>query len=91
MTTVTSFPRRLILAAAALSGMLLALAMHILGRYFGLDLGGLWHSADPRVLVPATAALAWWLIATAGFASGYFAATLMHSAASGHISRRRTW
>lgn len=88
MTTATAFPRRLILAGAALSGMLLALAIHILGQRLGLDLGGLWHSDDPRVLVPASAAMAWWLMATAGFASGYFAATLMQRAASGGISRR---
>lgn len=88
MATATTFPRHLILAGAALSGMLLALAIHILGQHLGLDLGGLWHSDDPRVLVPAAAALAWWLMATAGFASGYFAATLMHRAAVGGISRR---
>ena len=88
MAPATTFPRHLILAGAALCGMLLALAIHILGQHLGLDLGGLWHSSDPRVLVPATAALAWWLMATAGFASGYIAATLMHHAASGHISRR---
>ena len=88
MAPATTFPRHLILAGAALSGMLLALAIHILGQHLGLDLGGLWHSSDPRVLVPATAALAWWLMATAGFGCGYFAASLMHRAASGGISRR---
>lgn len=88
MANATSFPRRLILAGAALSGMLLALALHVLGQRFGLDLGGLWHSDDSGVAVPASAALAWWLIATGGFASGYFVAGLMHSAAAGQMSRR---
>lgn len=69
-------------------GMLLALAVHVLGQRFGLDLGGLWRVDDARVLVPAGAALAWWLIATVGFCGGYFTATLMHSAVSGHIPRR---
>ena len=88
MPAAPYFPRRLILAGAAISGILLALAVHVLGQQFGLDLGGLWHPNDARVLVPATAALAWWLIATVGFAGGYFTATLMHHAVSGHISRR---
>ncbi len=88
MATVTYFPRRLILAGAALSGMLLALALHILGQQVGLDLGHLWRSGGDGVLVPATAALAWWLIATGGFASGYMVATLMHRAVAGRISRR---
>ena len=41
MAETTYFPRRLILAAALISGMLLALAVHMLGAGYGLDLGGL--------------------------------------------------
>jgi len=84
---VTYFPRRLILAGAMISGMLLALALHMLGQRFGLDLGGLWRN-DPRSFMPVGAALAWWLVATAGFAGGYFTATLMHSAVAGQIPPR---
>src|SRR5213595_4250772 len=87
MTETTYFPRRLILAGAMISGVLLALAMHMLGARFGLDLGGLWRS-DTREFMPAGAAIAWWLIATAGFSGGYFTATLMHSAVSGQIPQR---
>lgn len=87
MAETTTFPRHLILAGALLSGVLLALAMHMLGARFGLDLGGLWR-ADTSDLMPAGAAIAWWLIATAGFGGGYFTATLMHSAASGLIPHR---
>jgi hypothetical protein len=87
MTETTYFPRRLILAGAMASGVLLALAMHMLGARYGLDLGGLWRS-DSGVFMPATSALAWWLIATVGFSGGYFIATLMHSAVSGQIPRR---
>lgn len=87
MAETTTFPRHLILAGALLSGVLLALAMHMLGARFGLDLGGLWRS-DTSDLMPAGAAIAWWLIATAGFGGGYFTATLMHSAVSGQISHR---
>jgi hypothetical protein len=87
MSETTYFPRRLILAGAVISGVLLALAVHMLGARFGLDLGGLWRS-DIREFMPAGAALAWWLIATVGFSGGYFTATLMHSAASGQIPQR---
>jgi len=87
MPETTHFPSRLILAAAAISGVLLALAVHMLGARFGLDLGGLWRSGT-REFIPAGAALAWWLIATVGFCGGYFTASLMHSAASGQIPVR---
>src|SRR5258705_6954120 len=87
MAETTYFPRRLILAGALISGMLLALAVHMLGARYGLDLGRLWRS-DAREFVPAGAAIAWWLIATAGFSGGYFTATLMHSAVSGQIPQR---
>ena len=87
MPETTPFPSRLILAAAAVSGVLLALAVHMLGARFGLDLGGLWRS-DANNFMPAGSALAWWLIATVGFSGGYFTASLMHSAASGQIPQR---
>lgn len=81
------FPPHLIFAGAVVSGVLLALALHMLGQRLGLDLGGLWRS-DLREFMPARAALAWWLVATAGFAGGYFTATLMHHAAAGQIPPR---
>ncbi|HZR76213.1 hypothetical protein [Bradyrhizobium sp.] len=87
MPETTPFPSRLILAAAAISGVLLALAVHMLGARFGLDLGGLWRS-DASNFMSAGAALAWWLIATVGFSGGYFTASLMHSAASGQLPQR---
>ena len=87
MTETTYFPRRLILGGAMITGVLLALAVHMLGARYGLDLGGLWRSDTPDFM-PAGAAIAWWLIATVGFSGGYFTATLMDSAASGQIPRR---
>jgi hypothetical protein len=87
MAETTYFPRRLILAGAVICGLLLALAVHMLGARFGLDLGGLWGS-DPHQFMPLGAALAWWLIGTVGFVGGYFTATLMHSAVSGQIPQR---
>ena len=87
MAETTYFPRRLILAGAMISGVLPALAVHMLGARYGLDLGGLWRS-DTRSFMSAGAAIAWWLIATAGFCGGYFAATLMDNAVSGQIPLR---
>jgi hypothetical protein len=55
MAETTYFPRRLILAGAMISGVLLALAVHMLGARFGLDLGGLWRS-DTRQFMPAGSA-----------------------------------
>jgi len=88
MTETTYFPRRLILAGAMISGVLLALAVHMLGARYGLDLGGLWRSDGGGDYIPAGAAIAWWLIASVGFCGGYFTANLMHSAASGQIPQR---
>src|SRR5437879_10757595 len=87
MAETIYFPRRLILAGAMISGVLLALAGHMLGVRYGLDLGGLWRS-DTHEFMPAGAAIAWWLIATVGFCGGYFTATLMDSAVSGQIPQR---
>src|SRR5438046_9449453 len=87
MAETTFFPRRLILGGAMISGVLLALAVHMLGARYGLDLGGLWRS-DTGEFMPAGAAIGWWLIATVGFSGGYFTANLMHSAASGPIPQR---
>src|SRR5690349_24371476 len=80
------YPRTIIIAAAMGCGVLLALAIHMLGQRFGLDLSGLWHG-DQVKIVPLGAAVAWWLLATVGFGGGYIAATLMVGAASGQMSR----
>jgi len=87
MAETNFFPRRLILGGAVISGVLLALAVHMLVARYGLDLGGLWRS-DTRSFMSAGAAIAWWLIATVAFSGGSFAASLMHSAVSGQIPQR---
>ena len=87
MAETAYFPRHLILGGAMMSGILLALAVHMLGAQYGIDLGGLWRS-DTKELMPAGAAIAWWLVATASFSGSYFVATLMHSAPSGRIQQR---
>src|ERR1700730_4677073 len=87
MPETAFFPRRLILARALISGVLVALAVHLRAVRYGLDLGRLWRS-DTREFMPAGAAIAWWLIATVGFCGGYFTANLMDSAVSGQIPQR---
>ena len=86
MTEQDIYPRNIVLAGAMGCGVLVALAVHMLGQRFGLDLSGLWRSDEVKI-VPIGAAIAWWLIATVGFAGGYIAATLMVGAASGQMSR----
>ncbi|EKS27535.1 Uncharacterised protein [Afipia felis] len=81
------FSPRLILTGAAMFGMLLALGVHILGQRFGLDLGDLWGTSNNSI-IPATAAIAWWLIAAVAFVGGYITASLLYSAVSGHLPRR---
>jgi len=87
MAETNFFPRRLILGGAMICGVLLALAVHMLGARYGLDLGGLWRG-DARDFMPVGAAIAWWLIATVAFSGGYFTANLMDSAVSGQIPER---
>lgn len=67
--------------------MLLALAVHMLGVRYGLDLGGLWRQ-EFGATIPAGAAVAWWLIAAAAFGGGYLTANLLESAASGTLPPR---
>ncbi|MDU3041970.1 hypothetical protein [Bradyrhizobium sp.] len=54
---------------------------------FAWYVGGLWQTED-GAFMPAGSAIAWWLIATVGFSSGYFIANIMHSAVSGEIPQR---
>jgi len=78
---------RVILAAAVIFGLLLALGIHIILQRFELNLGDLWRTDSPE-LIPARAALAWWLIAAAAFVAGFVTANLLDSAASGQLSVR---
>jgi hypothetical protein len=79
--------RRVILAAAVTFGLLLALGIHIILQRFELNLGDLWRTDSPE-LIPARAALAWWLIAAAAFVAGFVTASLLDSAASGQLPVR---
>lgn len=81
------FSQPIVLAASILFGVLLALGIHIIIQRFNLNLGDLWRTDVPE-LIPARAALAWWLIAAAAFLAGFISASLMQSAVSGQISLR---
>ena len=87
MTETTYFPRHIILAAATIFGVLLALAVHILIQRFNLNLGDLWRQSAGGV-IPASAAVAWWLLAASSFVAGYFTAALMNHSVSGKVSLR---
>jgi hypothetical protein len=87
MAKIAYFPRHLILAGAMIFGVLLALGIHILIQRFDLYLGDLWKT-DSAELIPARAAIAWWLIASVAFVGGYATATLLDSAVSGQIPVR---
>lgn len=82
-----SFSRHIVFAGAVLFGILLALGIHIIIQPFGLNLGDLWR-ADLPELIPARAAVAWWLIAAVAFLAGYISASLMHKPATGRIPLR---
>ncbi|HBR44314.1 MAG TPA: hypothetical protein DEA80_05190, partial [Afipia sp.] len=81
------FSQTIVLAASILFGVLLALGIHIIIQRFNLNLGDLWRTDVPE-LMPARAALAWWLIAAVAFLAGFISASLMQSAVSGQISLR---
>src|SRR3954469_26079114 len=82
MAETTYFPRRIILAAALLSGMLLALAVHMLGARYGLDLGGLWRS-DVHEFMPAGAPIAGGAVPAVAFAGGHFSPAPMAEPGAG--------
>jgi hypothetical protein len=84
MQETTPFPPRLILAAAVTCGVLLAVAVHTIGQRFGLDLGALWRP-ERIAAIPASAAIAWWLVALVAFVGGHTGAILMERAASGQV------
>lgn len=88
MANTAYFPRHLILAGATIFGVLLALGIHILIQRFDLYLGDLWKTDTAAELIPARAAIAWWLIASVAFFGGYTTATLLDSAVSGQIPVR---
>src|SRR5581483_8674106 len=56
MSEAIPFPRHLVLTGAIVTGVLLALAVHMLGARYGLDLGGLWRSGS-GAFMPADAAV----------------------------------
>jgi len=79
-----AYPRGIIFATAIGSGVLLALAMHMIGTKLGFGLVNLWNTG-PGVVVPATTAIAWWLIAVVGFAGGYGTGMLMDQSRSHRV------
>jgi len=78
--------RMTVFAVAMTSGMLLALAAHMLSGRFGIGLTSVWQDPFPTDAHAVRSALGWWMIAGAGFA-GSFGAGLLLQDGSGRLRR----
>jgi hypothetical protein len=65
-------------ATAMTSGMLLALAAHILSGWFGIGMASLWQETMQTDATAMRSALGWWTITAAGLAGGFFVVPLTH-------------
>jgi hypothetical protein len=86
-------PRTLIFGAAMTSGMLLALAAHILTTGFGIGLGSVWRTLFTSSADQLRSALGWWIIAGAGFAGSFLAVVVLNRPQRGPPvdARRLPW
>jgi hypothetical protein len=84
--TEPALSRGIILAGAAFSGLLFALAVHMIVQAFGLSVAALWSGDNP--VVPLGAAFAWWMTAAGAFGGGFIVANVLSGAASGKLP---TW
>ena len=69
--------RMTIFAIAMTSGMLLALAVHMLSARLGIGLTRVWQEPVPTDANAVRSALGWWMIAGAGFAGSFGAGLLV--------------
>jgi hypothetical protein len=84
-------PRALVYGASVTCGVLVALAAHILLGGAGLHLSGLWRpptAAGPEQL---RWALAWWVIAGAGFVSSWLTVRMLRDVPRRHRLSARDW
>jgi hypothetical protein len=80
-------PRITIFAIAMTSGVLLALAAHVLAARFGIGLTGAWRNPVPTDPNALRSALGWWSVLAAGFAGSFLTGLLVQ--ARDRRSRRR--
>lgn len=84
MSEHEAYPRKIVFATAIGCGVLLALAVHMIGTSLGLGLVRLW-TTPPGTVVSATTAIAWWTIAIVGFSGGYITGLLMSPSTAGRV------
>lgn len=82
-------PRITIFAIAMTSGVLLALAAHVLAARFGIGLTSAWRDPIPTDPNALRSALGWWSILAAGFAGSFLAGLLVQIQAGDRRPRRR--
>jgi hypothetical protein len=80
--------RMTVFATAMTSGVLLALMAHMLSRRLGIGLTSIWRELFPTDANALRSALAWWLIAGAGFAGSYVGGLLAQEIFRGERAQR---
>jgi len=78
-----------IFATAMTSGILLALAAHMLSGRFGIDPTSAWRDLIPNDANAVRSALGWWLILGTGFAGSFLAGLLTQNLSGGQRQRGR--
>lgn len=79
----------IIFAIAMTSGLLLALAAHIVSGRLGIGLTSVWRELIPTEANAVRSALGWWMIAGAGLAGSFVAGLLAQDLAAEQRARRR--
>ncbi|MPZ55111.1 MAG: hypothetical protein GEU91_01190 [Rhizobiales bacterium] len=78
----------IIFATAMTSGVLLAIAAHMLSGRFGVGLTSIWRELFPTDANAVRSALGWWTIAGTGFAGSFLAGLLAQDGPRGRPRRR---
>jgi hypothetical protein len=77
-------------AVGMTSGILLALAAHILSSRLGFGLASVWREPFPTDADAVRSAFGWWTIAAGGFVGGFVAALAAQEQAEQESPQRRT-
>ena len=75
--------RMAVFATAMTSGVLLALAAHMVSARLGIGLTSIWRDLFPTDANAVRSALGWWMIAGAGLAGSFIAGQLMQAQRGG--------
>jgi hypothetical protein len=72
--------RRLVVTCAVVCGVLLALAVHLLAQWLGMDMAELWSKSPSDLSIGA--AVAWWIAGAIAFGGGYITTVLLENPAT---------